>query len=176
MRCVHRTESVQPCVRFDDLPEGYHRGVSINRVHVRATPEAVFDVLDDPCAYPRWVVGARRVRAVDPTWPAVGSRFHHAIGAPGAELHDNSKVLARDRPRHLSLEVRFRPTGVARVDIDVTPRPDGCEVTMEETPTDGPVHHLPRAVIDPALRLRNALSLFRLRREAERSRNGDRSA
>jgi uncharacterized protein YndB with AHSA1/START domain len=150
--------------------------VSTNRVHVRATPDAVFDVLDDPCAYPRWVVGARRVRAVDRTWPAVGSRFHHALGAPGAELHDNSKVLARDRPHHLSLEVRFRPTGVARVDIDITPRPDGCEVTMAETTTDGPAHRLPRRLTDPLLALRNALSLHRLRREAERSRAAPRSA
>jgi hypothetical protein len=155
---------------------GYTPGMSRNRVHVRATPEAVFDVLDDACAYPRWVVGARRVRAVDPSWPHVGARFHHAIGAPGAELHDSSKVLVRDRPRDLSLEVRFRPTGVARVDIYVTPTEDGCEVTLDEVPTEGPAKRLPRPVVEALLSARNALSLRRLRREAERSRTASPSA
>ncbi len=143
--------------------------MSRNQIHVRATPDAVFDVLDDACAYPRWVVGARRVRAVDPSWPHVGSRFHHAIGAPGAELHDSSKVLVRDRPRDLSLEVRFRPTGVARVDIFVTPAGDGCDVTLDEVPTEGPAKRVPHVVMEALLTARNALSLWRLRREAERS-------
>ena len=52
--------------------------MSKNRITVRTDPEAVFEVLDDPYAYPRWVVGARRIRSVDAGWPAVGSRFHHA--------------------------------------------------------------------------------------------------
>lgn len=147
---------------------GYHGGMSRNRVHVRATPEAVFDVLDDACAYPRWVVGARRVRAVDPCWPHVGARFRHALGVSGAELHDSSKVLARDRPRDLSLEVRFRPTGVARVDILVTPTEDGCDVTLDEMPIEGPAKRFPRPVVQVLLTARNALSLRRLRREAER--------
>ena len=49
--------------------------MSRNEVMVSATPEEVFDVLDDAYAYPKWVVGTRRVRAVDPEWPAVGSQL-----------------------------------------------------------------------------------------------------
>ena len=28
----------------------------------------------------KWVVGTRRIRRVDVSWPEVGSKFHHAIG------------------------------------------------------------------------------------------------
>jgi hypothetical protein len=139
-----------------------------NSVRVRASPDDVFDVLEDACAYPRWVVGARRIRAVDRTWPEVGSRFHHSLGAAGAELRDSSLVLARDRPRSLSLEVRFRPTGVARVDIRVTPAGEGSTVTLDEIATAGPARHIPSFLLEPLLRLRNAIALQRLRHEVER--------
>jgi len=140
-----------------------------NSIRTHAEPDAVFDVLDDACAYPRWVVGARRVRGVDPSWPAVGSRFHHALGTPAGELHDSSKVLEHDRPRRLVLEVRFRPAGVARVEIDVVPEAGGATIVMKETPISGPLAKLPQLLVAPLLRLRNALSLQRLRHEVERS-------
>ena len=143
--------------------------MSRNSIQTRANPASVFAVLDDPCAYPRWVVGARRVRAVDPSWPAVGSRFHHALGTAAAELHDSSKVLERDPPRRLVLEVRFRPTGVARVEVQVEPGPSGSTITVTEAPIRGPVTLLPRFIVEPLLTIRNAISLYRLRREAERS-------
>lgn len=142
--------------------------MSENTVTIAATPDEVFDVLDDPCAYPRWVVGARRVRAVDPDWPQVGSCFHHAIGTAAAELHDSSKILERRRPERLVLEVRFLPTGVAEVALDVAADGSGSSVTMVETPVRGPITRLPRFVTDPALTLRNAIALWRLRREVER--------
>jgi uncharacterized protein YndB with AHSA1/START domain len=140
-----------------------------NSIRTRAEPEKVFDVLDNPYAYPRWVVGARRVRGVDPSWPAAGSRFHHALGTAAGELHDSSKVIERDRPHRMVLEVRFRPTGVARVAIRVAPGHSGSTIILEETPTDGPVSRLPRFIIEPLLTLRNALSLQRLRHEIEGS-------
>ena len=143
--------------------------MALNSIRTRAEPDAVFDVLDDACAYPRWVVGARRVRAVDPSWPAVGSRFHHALGTSAGELHDSSLVIEHDRPRRLVLEVRFRPAGVARVEIDVVPEVDGATIAIRETPISGPLAKLPRLVVSALLKVRNALSLHRLRREAERS-------
>lgn len=142
--------------------------MSRNQITVTASPDDVFAVLDDACAYPGWVVGARRVRRVDPDWPAEGSAFHHALGVAGAELHDSSKVIERDPPRRLVLEVRFRPTGIARVELDIERDGDQCVVTMSETPTAGPASKLPGVVTDPALHLRNALSLQRLRHEVER--------
>src|ERR1700709_1808958 len=103
--------------------------MSRNSVTVNASAEAIFAVLDDPYAYPKWVVGTRRIRSVDPTWPAEGSEFHHAVGTAAGELHASSKVLDRDPPFHLVLEVRFRPTGVALVDIRITDRAGGHEIT-----------------------------------------------
>ena len=142
--------------------------MSRNSISVSASPEAVFDVLDDAYAYPRWVVGARRVRRVDASWPAVGSKFHHAIGTAAGELHDSSKVLERQRPDRIVLEVRFRPTGVAHVEIDVTSDGDKSLVTIVESPTCGPVSHVPGFITDPLLFVRNALGLQRLRHEVER--------
>jgi uncharacterized protein YndB with AHSA1/START domain len=141
--------------------------MSRNSITVSAAPEAVFDVLDDAYAYPQWVVGARRVRRVDPSWPAVGSKFHHAIGTAAGELHDSSKILERVPPDRIVLEVRFRPTGVANVEIDVKRDGDKSVVTLVESPTSGPVAHLPGFITDPLLYVRNALALQRLRHEIE---------
>src|SRR4051794_7870103 len=120
--------------------------MSRNSISVSAPPEAVFAVLDDAYAYPGWVVGTRRIRRVDPDWPAVGSRFHHAVGTAAGELHDSSKVLERVAPDRLVLEVRFRPTGVASVEIDVTRDGDCSVVTLAESPTSGPVSCLPQFI------------------------------
>jgi uncharacterized protein YndB with AHSA1/START domain len=139
-----------------------------NQINVSASPAAVFDVLDDAEAYPDWVVGARRVRSVDSDWPNEGSEFHHAIGVVGAELHDSSAVLAHEPLHRIVLEVRFRPTGTARVELTVDRTDGGSVITMEEHPESGPVSWLPRVVTDPALHVRNALSLQRLRHEVER--------
>jgi uncharacterized protein YndB with AHSA1/START domain len=146
-----------------------------NTIRIHATPEEVFDVLDDAHAYPRWVVGTRRVRGVDPNWPAVGSRFHHAIGTFVAELHDSSMVLDRRRPERMELEVRFRPTGVAWVRITVESDGQGSVVVFEERPRSGPFQKIPRCVTDPVLTARNALSLRRLRRVVERRAASSRS-
>ena len=143
--------------------------MSRNSIWTHAEPEQVFDVLDDACAYPRWVVGARRVRSVDPSWPEPGSEFRHALGTPVGELRDSSKVLERDRPRRVVLEVRFRPTGVARVEVRVSVDGAGSTIVIEETPTSGPAAWLPRFVTDPLLTVRNAIGLQRLRHEVERS-------
>jgi uncharacterized protein YndB with AHSA1/START domain len=142
--------------------------VSRNSIVMPVSPDRVFDVLDDAYAYPRWVVGTRRIRFVDADWPPVGSRFHHVIGGAGAEIDDWWRVLRRDRPRDLQLEVRFRPMGVAHVDITIERSGDGSHVTLEETPREGPVARLPRVVVEPMLKVRNAVALHRLRREVLR--------
>jgi hypothetical protein len=67
------------------------------------------------------------------------------------------------------LEVRFRPAGVAQVEINVEPDAGGTRIDISETPTCGPLSKLPRAITNPILRMRNALSLWRLRRVVERS-------
>jgi uncharacterized protein YndB with AHSA1/START domain len=142
-----------------------------NSITVDAATEQVFAVLDDAEAYPEWVVGARRIRAVDRRWPRVGSRFHHALGAPGAELEDSSKIVRREPPHLLELEVRFRPAGVARVILRVKQLRRGrARITMTERITGGPLRRLPRIITDPAIGVRNVWSLRRLRRVVEARR------
>ncbi len=133
--------------------------MSTNSVRTQSDPEQVFAVLDDAHAYPRWVVGARRVRNVDVEWPAVGSRFHHAVGTAAGEVHDSSKVLERDRP-----------FGVARVDLDIEAEGTGSIVSITEHPTGGPFALLPRFVSEPLLRARNALALQRFGHLADSTR------
>src|SRR3954470_14499613 len=141
--------------------------MSCNSITVATPPEVVFAVLEDADAYSRWVVGARHVRRVDAEWPDTGSEFHHALGVPGAELHDSTEVVERTSPHRMVLEVRFRPPGTARVELVVDPTDEGSVVTMEES-LSGPVSWLPRWVTEPLLHARNAWSLRRLRSEVER--------
>jgi hypothetical protein len=77
-------------------------------------------------------------------------------------------ILERVRPSRLALEVRFRPMGVARVDIDVAPDAEDTVVTICESPISGPASRIPRMLTDPVLAIRNAVSLQRLRHEVER--------
>ena len=52
----------------------------------------MWDVLADGWLYPLWVVGASRMREVDDTWPAVGSKLHHSVGAWPALINDDTEV------------------------------------------------------------------------------------
>jgi uncharacterized protein YndB with AHSA1/START domain len=142
--------------------------MSRNAITIDASPDEVFEVLDDADAYPRWVVGARRVRHVTDRWPDPGGRFGHEVGAAPATLQDDSEVVEREWPRRLALEVRFRPVGVARVTLSVEPEADGSRVVIEEGTRRGPVDWIPGALVDPLLHVRNAWSLRRLRSEVER--------
>jgi uncharacterized protein YndB with AHSA1/START domain len=86
----------------------------------RSPPEGVFAVLADGRRYADWVVGAKRVRAVDDSWPEPGSRFHHEVGVGPLTLKDSSELLAMEPPRQVVLEVRAWPAGKARVTITVS--------------------------------------------------------
>ena len=44
------------------------------------TPDDVFAVLGDGWLYPVWVVGAARMRDVDPEWPAEGCLLYTSDG------------------------------------------------------------------------------------------------
>lgn len=144
--------------------------MSRNAVVIDAPPEQVFAVLTDASAYGSWVVGAKRVRFVDGTWPQPGSRFHHTVGAGPAALDDSSKILDFEENRHLTLEVRLRPLGVGIVDFELDPvRRDGATLlTMDERPKSGPVRSVWGTVLDRATAVRNAVALRRLRTMVER--------
>ena len=96
--------------------------MAVNYRTFNCPPEKVFAVLADGWLYPSWVVGASRIREVDPTWPATGSAIHHSVGVWPALIDDSTVLLAWDAPRHALLKARGWPIGEAQVSIDVKPR------------------------------------------------------
>jgi uncharacterized protein YndB with AHSA1/START domain len=140
--------------------------VSTNRRFIPAPPEAVWRVLADPSSYGHWVVGSKRVRDADPTWPAPGSRFHHTVGIGPLTVDDHTESLAADPPRRLVLRAKARPLGLAKVEIELEPERGGTCVTLRENPT-GP--QKPLAYFPPLQLLtwlRNTESLARIERLA----------
>jgi uncharacterized protein YndB with AHSA1/START domain len=144
--------------------------MSTNRLEIAAPPAAVFAVLMDARAYADWVVGSKRIRAIDDNWPAVGARFHHTVGAPGVDIDDSSKLVEVETNRRVVLEVRFRPAGIGVVTLDLEPKSEGRRtlVTMTEHPQSGAVRRWWSPALDALTHARNAYSLRRLARLSER--------
>lgn len=67
------------------------RAAAVTRT-VDASADTVWRVLADGWAYPTWVVGASRVRAVDTSWPAVGACIHHSFGVWPLVVDDTTEV------------------------------------------------------------------------------------
>lgn len=126
-----------------------------------APPEDVFDVLADPTTYPDWLVGAQRIRAVDPEFPAAGAEFEPTVGAPPTgNVEGHTQSLGADPPHRLDLEVHAGPFhGV--VDFEVEPYAAGTSRVCFREAATGPL-----AVLTPLLRplvyARNGRSLKRL--------------
>lgn len=129
---------------------------------IAATPEKVWDVLSDGWLYPLFVVGASRMRDVDETWPAVGSRLHHSVGTWPLLIDDTTEVLEIEEGRRLLLKARGWPAGEAHVDISLRPDGDATLVTMEEDATAGPGVLVPKPLRDAQLHWRNVEALRRL--------------
>lgn len=138
------------------------------------TPDDVFEVLVDGWLFPSWVVGASRMRDVDPEWPQVGSHIHHSFGVWPALLDDESTVLDFDPPRLLRIQPKGRPFGVAEVTVEVRERDGGCVVRISERAVSGPASLIPPAVLDVPLHIRNVETLRRLALLAEGRRDNRR--
>jgi hypothetical protein len=131
------------------------------------TPEQVFAVLEDGWIYPLWVVGAARIRDVDETWPAVGTKIHHSVGPWPFLIDDTTSVTALEPGRMIRLRARAWPTGEADVRIDVQSTSEGCTVTIREQAVAGPATMIPKPAQDVALHYRNVETLRRLAYLAE---------
>jgi uncharacterized protein YndB with AHSA1/START domain len=129
---------------------------------IPASPERVFAVLSDPDAYGRWVVGSDTIRDADPSWPAVGSRFHHRVGFGPLKVNDHTEVVAMEPARRLELRAKARPLGTARVALDLERRGGGTLVTMVEDAGDPLTKLLFNPLTHLLVRLRNGESLRRL--------------
>lgn len=110
--------------------------MATNERFMPVPPQAVWDVLADPDSYAYWVVGSKVIRDAEPEWPAVGSRFHHTIGAGPFKLSDHTEVVEADSPRLLRIRAKGRPAGTATVTMRMNPRPQasGTMVQMSENP------------------------------------------
>ena len=143
--------------------------ITVSR-RVTAAPEAVFGVLADGWSYAGWVVGASRIRAVDPEWPAAGSRIHHSVGAWPLLVDDTTEVMRVEPGRELRLRARAWPAGEAEVRFLLAPDGAGAtEVTLQEDAVRGPGTLLPTPLRRLVLVPRNVETLRRLAFRAEAS-------
>jgi len=113
------------------------------------------------------VVGAHSIRGADPTWPAVGSRFHHRVGVTPLTVSDHTEVLEVEHSRRLVLRARARPIGTAIVRLELAPAKGGTAVTMTEVAGDPLSRLVLNPLTYPLVRRRNVKALGRLRRIAE---------
>lgn len=137
------------------------------RRNTEASPEAVFAVLADGWLFASWVVGAARVRAVDPGWPKTGARLHHSFGMWPVMLSDVSEVLIEEAPRRLVIRPKGWPLGEARVELRIDPWEDGSMITMTEDAVAGPGALVPQVLRQVLIAARNKEALRRLALLAE---------
>ena len=138
--------------------------MSTNNRFIPAPPEKVWQVLADPGSYGYWVVGSKRIRDADPSWPAPGSRFHHTVGFGPFTVSDHTESLAYDPPRRLELRAHARPLGLAKVVLELEPADGGTRIKITENPTGV---QKPLALFPPLqllAKVRNRESLARIER------------
>src|SRR5689334_14331359 len=133
-----------------------------------ATRQQVWDVVADGWTYSQWVVGNSRMRAVDPRWPATGSKIHHTIGVWPLALNDETEVESSTPLEELVLLAKSRPFGGARIVLRLFATSTGCRIEMAEVPVGGPLNLLPRRLALAAAYPRNRECLARLAALAER--------
>jgi uncharacterized protein YndB with AHSA1/START domain len=129
---------------------------------VAASPAEVWSVLADGWLYATWVVGASRIRAVDPGWPAAGTKVHHSFGIWPLVLDDDTTVLRADPGRELVLRAKGWPAGEATVRLTLTAEGTGTALALQEDATAGPGRLVPKPVRQLGVLPRNKESLRRL--------------
>lgn len=134
---------------------------------VAAPTDEVWRTLADGWSYAHWVVGTVKIREVEPGFPAVGTKLHHAVGAWPFTLQDETEILECEPGRRLVMQARGWPMGEATIELVLHPAGDHTLVEMYEEPTSGPGAWVHNRVVDVigAKRLEEALD--RLRRLVE---------
>jgi hypothetical protein len=113
-------------------------------------------------------MGAADVRSADDAWPAPGSRLHHSTGIGPLTIDDSTEVVACRAPERLELLAHLGPLGSFRVELTLEELAGSLtRVRMVEAPVEG-ISKLAGPVGDAAGRLRNKLSLAKLKEIAER--------
>ena len=135
---------------------------AVVRRTINAVPAQVWAVLADGWLYPSWVVGASRMRDVDQSWPAPGSKLHHSVGLWPLLLDDHTEVIGSEPQKQLRLKAHGWPAGAAEVIIDLEPVGSGTEVTIREDAVEGPAVLVPPPVRQLGMIPRNKEALRRL--------------
>lgn len=136
---------------------------------VEAPIEQVWAVLADGWSYSDWVVGNAHVRDVDDTWPQLGARLHHQVGAWPVLVADVAVVEEAEPPRRLVLRAELRRLGRGRITLELTPlATDRTRITMEEHFEAGPARWVMVRLNDLVLHRRNAEGLRRVSELATR--------
>lgn len=110
-----------------------------------ATPAQVWSVLSNGWLYSSWVVGASRIRGVDPEWPQAGAKIHHSVGVWPAMIDDETESVESSAGL-LVLSARARPVGSAQVRLHVEKDGNGSRITMDETADSAPARWIPDTV------------------------------
>lgn len=136
-------------------------GMDVTTRTIEATPAKVWEVLEDGWLYPLWVVGATRMREVDPHWPAVGARLHHSAGVWPLVVDDVTEVLEVTPGRELRLRAKGWPAGEAEVVVVLVEQGAQTLVELHEDVVTGPGRLVPGVVRRPAIHVRNVEALRR---------------
>jgi hypothetical protein len=142
--------------------------MAVNTARIEADRAATFAVLADGWMYSNWVVGTSHMRAVQASWPAVGSKLFHAAGVWPVATRDETVVDAMEPDRRLELTAKGWPVGEAKVVIELEDDGSATKVTMRETPSAGPGQWLHNPLSEALLVRRNTEALARLAALVER--------
>lgn len=140
--------------------------------HTSATPAQVWSVLSNGWLYSSWVVGASRIRDVDPTWPQAGSKIHHSVGGLWPALLDDETESLESKAGLLELSAAAWPFGRARIRMTVEKDGNGSLIGMEEFVETAPLKWIPPVVQQTAMtppRLNECLTRLALLAERQAS-------
>lgn len=128
---------------MESSPSAVDSSLTVKR-DTTATRQQVWDVIANGWTYSQWVVGNTRMRAVDTSWPAPGSRIHHTIGIWPVVLNDETVVESCVPGEELVLRAKGRPFGGALITLRLHDTDGGSRVEMAEVPIGGPLDWVPR--------------------------------
>ncbi|MFI1442074.1 SRPBCC family protein [Streptomyces fructofermentans] len=142
---------------------------------VKASPQAVWDVLADGDRYAEWVVGTSSTREMTGEWPRLGAKVAYSIRVGPVSLANETVVRRCREPDVLELEARAGPLGTARIAFELRPWGRHCLVILDEHPLQGIGGRLHNAGVDMLTQLRHRALLGRLAKVCESDARSARS-
>lgn len=141
--------------------------MAINRrLMTGVTSKDVWAALVDGRCYGHWVVGTRKIRAVDAGWPEPPAELHYTIGYAPLRMDSTTRALSYEPGSRLVLRAHAWPAGTARIELVVADTADGALVTIDEVPDQGPAKTLHNPLAELAIKVRNVEALRRLEKQA----------